>query len=236
MNEEKFIDEVKKLNINLTDLMLQQLKKYANLLLEYNKKINITAINDLDGIYLKHFYDSLTIIKASNLNENISILDVGSGGGFPGIVLKILYPNLSVTLLDGNHKKSDFQKYIIKELNLKNIESINERAEDYFKKGKKYDLVVARAVSALNILTELCLPFVKINGNFIAMKSSIENELETAMYAVNYLGGNIENIVNFALPIENSERNLITIKKIAESPNNYPRSYDKIKKKPLAKK
>lgn len=233
MNKETFYEELLKINISLTKEQKENLEKFANLLIEYNKHTNITAIKDMEGIYLKHFYDSLTLIKIIDLNQNLSLLDVGSGGGFPGIVLKIVFPNLNITLLDSNNKKSEFQKYIIRSLDLKDITVVNDRAENYYQKGTKYDIVVARAVSSLNILSEITIPFVKQNGYFIAMKADAQEELDGSKNGIKTLGGEIKEIIQLNLPIENSIRTLIKVEKINETPNLYPRSYDKIIKKPL---
>ena len=233
MNKETFYEELKKINITLTNEQKENLEKYADLLIEYNKHTNITAIKDKEGIYLKHFYDSLTLIKITDLNEPLTLLDVGSGGGFPGIVLKIVFPNLDITLLDSNNKKSEFQKFIIENLELKGIKVVCDRAENYYKTGEKYDIVVARAVSSLNILSELTIPFVKLKGEFIAMKADAQNEIEMSKNGIKTLGGKIKDIVKFNLPIENSQRTLIKVEKVSETPNIYPRSYDKIIKKPL---
>lgn len=233
MNKETFYEELLKINIRLTNEQKEKLDKFANLLIEYNKHTNITAIKDMEGIYLKHFYDSLTLIEIIDLNQNLSLLDVGSGGGFPGIVLKIVFPNLNITLLDSNNKKSEFQKYIIRSLDLKDITVVNDRAENYYQKGTKYDIVVARAVSSLNILSEITIPFVKQNGYFIAMKADAQEELEISKNGIKTLGGEIKEIIQLNLPIENSLRTLIKVEKISETPNLYPRSYDKIIKKPL---
>jgi 16S rRNA (guanine527-N7)-methyltransferase len=235
MNKDEFYSELKLLNIDLTDLKKEQLNNFCNLLLEYNKNTNLTAIKTEEEVYLKHFYDSLTLIKVINITNDLTILDIGSGAGFPGIVLKIVFPLLNVILLDSNHKKTEFQNYIISKLNLKNIQTINQRAELYYSQNTKFDIVVARAVADLSILSELCLPFVKINGSFIAMKGNIEEELSSSLYSINLMGGEISEQVSFNLPIENSSRNLIKIKKIKDSPEGYPRSYDKILKKPLKK-
>lgn len=233
MNKEEFINELSKLGITLTKSQLESLEKYANILIDYNKHTNITAITDKESIYLKHFYDSLTLTKIINLNTNLKVLDIGSGGGFPGIVIKIIFPNLNITLLDSNNKKSEFQKYVIKELNLKDIEVINDRAENYFKKGLKYDLVVARAVSNMLVLDELCIPFLKINGNAVLMKSEVNEELALSKKGIEILGGKIIDIQEFRLPKEESLRTLIKIQKEKETPKEYPRIYDKILKKPL---
>ena len=233
MNKEEFINELSKLGIILTKNQSESLEKYANILIDYNKHTNITAITDKESIYLKHFYDSLTLTKIINLNTNLKVLDIGSGGGFPGIVIKIIFPNLNITLLDSNNKKSEFQKYVINELNLKDIEVINDRAENYFKKGLKYDLVVARAVSNMLVLDELCIPFLKINGNAILMKSEVNEELAQSKKGIEILGGKIIDIQEFRLPKEESLRTLIKIQKEKETPKEYPRIYDKILKKPL---
>lgn len=234
MNKEEFYINIKNnLNIELSEIQKDNLSKFCELLIDYNKHTNITAIKDVDGIYLKHFYDSLTLVKGIDLNKSLDVLDIGSGGGFPGIVLGIVFPNLKITLLDSNHKKSDFQKYIIDNLKLNNIDVVNDRAENYFKLGKKFDLVTARAVANLNILSELCIPFVNNNGLFIAMKGNVDGEFNKAKTAIEFLGGNVEDVISFTLPISNDVRNLIIIRKIKDTPMGYPRVYDKITKKPL---
>ncbi len=234
MNKEEFYNLLKNdLKIELNDKQKNDLESFANLLLEYNKHTNITAIRDKESVYLKHFYDSLTLVRVINLKEKLEVLDVGSGGGFPGIVLAIVFPNLNITLLDSNHKKSDFQSYIVNNLKLNNVTIVNNRAENYFKKGLKYDLVVARAVASLRILTELCLPFVKVNGHFIAMKADASLEFEEAIKTISFLGGNIVKQEKFYLKDNTDLRNLIDIKKVKDSPSGYPRVYDKIVKKPI---
>lgn len=211
MNKEEFKSELSKLGISLTDTQLESLEKYANILIDYNKHTNITAITDKESIYLKHFYDSLTLTKIIDLTKDLSVLDVGSGGGFPGIVIKIVYPNLKLT----------------------NINVINDRAENFFKTGRKYDLVVARAVSNMPVLDELCIPFLKIGGNLVLMKADASTELENSKSGIKILGGEINDIQKFNLPKEGSLRTLIKITKVNETPSIYPRNYDKITKKPL---
>lgn len=233
MNKEEFIKELRKIKIEITKEQSKQLEEYSKLLQDYNKHTNITSITEPEAIFLKHFYDSLTIVKVIDLLNYQTLLDIGSGGGFPGIVLKIVFPHLKVTLLDSNNKKSQFQKFIINKLSLNNIEVINERAEIYYKTNNKYDIVTARAVSNLNILSELAIPFVKKNGYFIAMKGEVNNELIASTNAIKKLGGEIEETITFKLPIEYSIRTLIKIKKITETPNIYPRTYDKIIKKTI---
>ncbi|HAB66729.1 MAG TPA: 16S rRNA (guanine(527)-N(7))-methyltransferase RsmG [Firmicutes bacterium] len=237
MNKEQFIIELKKLNIELTEDQLKKLEIYCNYLLEYNEHTNLTAIKDKEGVYLKHFYDSITFIKALDLKEYKTLLDIGTGAGFPGLVLKILYPHLEVTLLDSNNKKIKFLESLITKLNITGITLYNGRAEDYCKQKREYfDIVTGRAVSNMNILSEISLPFVKLTGYFIAMKGQNKEEIEDSKDAIQILGGKIENIINFLLPIEESERNIIKTKKISNTPNEYPRRYEKIVKNPLKKK
>lgn len=233
MNLEEFKKELEKLNIHHTSVQLTQLKEYSDYLLEYNKHVNLTAIRTEQEIYLKHFYDSLTIIKAIDLNAELKVLDIGSGAGFPGMVLKIMYPNLNVTLLDSNNKKVEFLSKLASKLSL-DVTIINSRAEEYIKgKREYYDLVVSRAVSSLPILTEISLPFVKVNGYFIAMKGNAEKEIASSLNCINTCGGTIKDTYLFKLPIEDSDRTIILISKIKKTNNNYPREYNQILKKPL---
>lgn len=226
MNQDKFILELSKLNINITPLQLQQLERYYELLIEYNKVMNLTGITDKEEVYLKHFYDSLTITKVIDLNNYETLCDVGTGAGFPGLVIKILYPHLKVTLLDSLNKRLNFLNIVIKELNLKDIITVHTRVEEYH---KKFDVTVARAVAPLNILLEYCIPITKVNGYFIAMKGKNE-EANNALLKLN---SEIIATNSFLLPIENSNRTIIKIKKIKETDKKYPRKYSEIKKNPL---
>ena len=226
MNQDNFILELKKLNINITELQLKQLERYYELLVEYNKVMNLTGITDKEEVYLKHFYDSLTIAKVIDLNQYNTLCDVGTGAGFPGLVLKIIYPNLKVTLLDSLNKRLNFLNVVIKELNLKDIETVHSRAEEY---NKKFDITVARAVAPLNILLEYCIPLTKVNGYFIAMKGKNEE----ATNALKELNSEIIETNSFLLPIEQSNRTIIKIKKIKETNKKFPRKYSEIKKNPL---
>lgn len=233
MNKDEFLEELKKINVKLTKLQLEQLDKYYNLLLEWNNKINLTRITEEKEVYLKHFYDSITLIKAINLNQNLNICDIGTGAGFPGIVLKIVFSNLNITLVDALNKRIEFLKLVINELKLKNIEAIHDRAENFIRNNRnKYDLITCRAVSKLNIISELCIPGLKINGYFIPMKANIDDEIKNIEF-LDKLNSKLERIISFKLPIENSIRNLVVIKKIKDTNIMYPRSYDKIIKKPL---
>lgn len=233
MNKEQFINEVKKLNINLTDDMLEKLELYYQILVEENKKYNLTAITDKESVYLKHFYDSLTLSKTIELN-NQTICDIGTGAGFPGLVLKIVFPNLNVTLVDATEKKCHFLKMVIEKLALKNINVINARAEEYSKKEReKYDIVTSRAVAPLKHLLEYSIPLVKVNGTYIAMKSDITKELDGISTYEEKLTLYDKKILTFNLPIENSIRTLISYKKKEKTNSIYPRRYNEIKKKSL---
>lgn len=230
MNLALFIEETKKLGITLTDLQLEKLNQFYELLISWNQKMNLTRITEKEDVYLKHFYDSLTISKVIDLNQDLTLCDVGSGAGFPGIVLKICFPNLKITLLDSLQKRVNYLNEIIKELNLKDIEAIHTRAEDYAKQNReKFDIVTARAVANLKMLSELCIPMVKVNGLFIAMKANIEEEIENSTEILNKLASKIEKIETFYLPIENSIRNIILIKKLKPTNTLYPRRIEKIK-------
>ena len=231
MNIEEFIKSVSSLGINLSEDMLDKLSIYAEFLIEYNEHTNLTAIKDKESIYLKHFYDSLTIIKAIDLNNQNTLVDIGTGAGFPGVVLKIVYPHLDVTLIDSNNKKIEFLRQLIKKLGLENINALNVRSEEYALNNlDKFDIVTAGAVTTLPALIELCLPLVKQDGYFIPLKGKIEEELEISKNILKVLNGRVEEVLEFNLPKEEAIRSLVKIKKIAKTPNGYPRSYDKIKK------
>ena len=231
MNIETFIKEVEKLNISITKENLASLAKYKDLLVEYNKKFNLTAIKSDEEIYLKHFYDSLTLIKAYSLNGNLKLLDIGTGAGFPGIVLKIFYPDLELTLLDSNHKKIAFLEVVIKELNLKNVTCINSRAENLPETYREYfDIVTSRAVAHLRILLELSIPYLKVGGHLIAMKGLSEEEIKESAKILEKLDSTIVDTIKFNLPIEGSNRSLVIVQKNKKTNEIYPRSYDKIVK------
>ncbi|MCH5166821.1 MAG: 16S rRNA (guanine(527)-N(7))-methyltransferase RsmG [Erysipelotrichales bacterium] len=231
MNIDEFIKSVSSLGINLTEEMLNRLSIYAEFLIEYNEHTNLTAIKDKDSIYLKHFYDSLTLVKSINLDNYESLVDVGTGAGFPGVVLKIVYPHLNVTLIDSNNKKIEFLKQLIKKLGLEHINALNVRSEEYALNNlDKFDIVTARAVTTLPALIELCLPLVKVNGYFIPLKGNIKEELKISTDILKVLNGRVEEVIEFNLPKEESIRSLAKIIKIEETPSGYPRSYDKIKK------
>ncbi|MDE6292080.1 MAG: 16S rRNA (guanine(527)-N(7))-methyltransferase RsmG, partial [Bacilli bacterium] len=178
MNKELFKKYIDELNLKVTEKQLDQLEKYAVLLLEYNEHTNLTSIKTKEEVYLKHFYDSLTIVKYIDLNNYSSLADIGTGAGFPGMVLKIMFPHLRVVLMDSNNKKIKFLDELIKLLDIKDVETINARSEEYALTHKdSFDIVTARAVTSLPILSELCLPLVRVNGYFIPLKADVTEEL-----------------------------------------------------------
>lgn len=224
-----------KIDIKFTEEQLNQFYEYMNLLLAWNEKINLTAITDPNEVILKHFIDSLTINKY--IKENSTLADVGTGAGFPGIPLKILRPDLKITLVDSLNKRINFLNEVINKLNLVNIETVHSRIED-FGKNKKYresfDFVTARAVANLAVLSEYLLPIAKVGGQCVCMKgSSVEEELSNGKNAIKVLGGKIKNIDEFVLPDSDMSRNVIIIDKIKNTPSKYPRKAGIPIKEPL---
>lgn len=210
MNKKEFLEEVEKLGINLDEEKIEKLDKFYQILIEENKKINLTRITEKEEVYLKHFYDSLTLVKESNLEKVETLCDVGTGAGFPGIVLKIVYPNLKVTLIDSLLKRVNYLNRTIEKLNLKNIKAIHTRSEDY--KGE-FDMVTSRAVANLKKLIPWCIHLVKKNGLMIAMKGKIEEELIDTNQILKKNHCKIKKINQFLLPKEASNRSLVVIKK-----------------------
>ena len=230
MNKEQFINEITKLNINYTNEMLEKLEKYYEILYTENKKYNLTAITDKKEVFLKHFFDSLTITKIVDL-DNQSLIDVGTGAGFPGIVLKIFFPKLDVTLLDSTTKKCIFLTKIVEELQLEKVKIINKRAEVYSKENReKYDIVTSRAVAPLKHLLEYSIPMLKVNGTFIALKSNITDEMKNIDKYYQRLSLKNETILQFQLPYENSLRTIYKVEKYNITEKKYPRQYSQIKK------
>ena len=219
-------------NFNLSDKQIEKFESYYNLLIEYNNKFNITAITDKKEVYIKHFIDSILSEKEFN---NYSLLDVGSGGGFTAIQLKIVYENLTVSMLEATEKKCEFLRAVVNNLNLTNVNVINGRAEEFALKKEYregYDICSARAVARLNILAEYCMPFVKVGGTFLAFKGEIGlEELSEAENAIKTLGGQIDKIEEFDL--FGNKRYVIHVKKIKRTDLKYPRKNGQIRKKPL---
>ena len=208
MTEKEFIEEVKKLGILPTKEQMQQLEKFYRLLIEWNQKINLTRITEKEEVYLKHFYDSLTIVKEIDLSKVDTLCDVGTGAGFPGIVLKIFYPNLKITLIDSLLKRVNYLNKIIKELELKDIKAIHTRGEEYH---ETFDVVTARAVANIEKLLKYTMHLVNKNGKLIAMKGNIDEELTEEVKKKISKKYKIIKINKFLLPKENSNRSLIVI-------------------------
>ncbi len=233
MNKNDFINELNKIGIILSEYQLNQLDKYYNMLVEYNKNVNLTAITEYNQVLLKHFYDSLTLTKAIELT-NQKICDIGTGAGFPGIVLKIAYPNLEITLVESLTKRCVFLNEVIKELDLENIKVVNQRAEEFSQNNIEYfDIITSRAVAKLNILLELSIKSLKIGGYYVALKANVDEEIKSISTCLTKLNASLESITTFNLPIDNSLRNIIKIKKDGPTPLSYPRRYNEIKKRPL---
>ena len=234
MNKEEFISAVNNLGLDINDDILSKLDIYCKFLMEYNEHTNLTAIREEKDIYLKHFYDSLTICRVIDISKVDSLMDIGTGAGFPGMVLKIFFPNLHVILVDSNNKKTKFLTELCPKLNVDNIEVINNRVENLLTRFiNSIDVVTARAVTNLPVLLELATPFVKKDGYFIAMKGNALEELDSSRNAIDILGCEIEIVDTFNLEKDSGNRTLIKIKKLQESDIKKVRSYDKIIKKPL---
>ena len=209
MNKELFIEELSKLNVTLSKKQLEQLDKYYELLIEWNEKINLTRITEYEDVYLKHFYDSLTIAKVVDLSTKQTLCDVGTGAGFPGVVLKIVYPNLKITLVDSLQKRVNYLNEIVKELGLEDIHAIHSRGEDF---KETFDVVTARAVANIEKLVTYTMHLVNKNGIFVAMKGNIDEELTSQVEQKISRKYKIEQVEKFLLPIENSNRSLIVLK------------------------
>ncbi len=229
-----FAEETSKLNITLTSEKERKFDCYYQNLIKVNSYMNLTTITEKEEVYAKHFLDSLSIYPLLPCSQ-IKLCDVGSGAGFPSVPLAIIKDNLEVTIIDALNKRIRFLNDLIQTLDLKNVIAFHQRAEDYAKEKREYfDVVTARAVAKLNILSELCLPLVKVGGYFIAMKGpdGVE-ELQESEKAIGKLGGKLDKIVDFELPEGLGKRKIIIIRKIGKSPESYPRLFSKIKEKPL---
>ena len=230
-------EKVKELSIVLNDKQIQQFEQYYNILVEWNKVMNLTAITEYEEVVEKHFLDSLTIVNAIHVEKIETLIDVGTGAGFPGIPLKIAFPHLKVTLLDSLNKRIKFLNEVIDLLELNDIKAIHGRAEDYAKQAEyreQYDICVSRAVANLATLSEYCLPYVKVGGLFVPYKSGeIDEELKSSEKAVSILGGKVEEVVKFQLPGTDIGRSFVKIHKIKETKKKYPRKAGMATKEPL---
>lgn len=234
--EQFLIDYAKKLHINLNDIKCKQLIQYYKLLIEWNEKINLTSITDYKDVVVKHFIDSLSIVNSMDMNAEYSLIDIGTGAGFPGIPLKIVFPMLDVVLVDSLDKRVKFLNIVIKELGLKNIKAVHARAEEFGHSNYRetFDICVTRAVANLAVVSEYCLPLVSVGGYFVAYKSAdIKNEIFDSEIAIEELGGAIEDVDIFTLPDTDIERSLIRIYKDFETPDKYPRRNGVPLKKPI---
>ncbi len=232
------LDKVSELSIELNEKQVEQFIKFYELLVEWNKVMNLTGITEYDEVVEKHFVDSLSLVKAIDINKIETVIDIGTGAGFPGIPLKIAFPHLKITLLDSLNKRIKFLNTVIDELGLEDIKTIHGRAEDFAKQAEyreQYDLCVSRAVANLATLSEYCLPYVNVNGLFVPYKSGdIEEELNNSKKAVQILGGNIENTIKFELPGTDIGRSFVKIKKVKNTGKKFPRKAGLPSKEPLS--
>ncbi len=236
-NTMQFRKDIEALGITLTEQQINQFLIYYEMLVEWNEVMNLTAITEYEEVMKKHFVDSISLVKAYDVSKSVSVIDVGTGAGFPGLALKIAYPQLKLTLLDSLNKRIQFLNAVIEKLGLDGVDTIHGRAEDFAKPGKlreKYDLCVSRAVANLSTLSEYCLPFVKEGGEFISYKSEkIQEEMVKAEKAISILGGKVVKQVEFTLPDSDIYRNLFVIRKVKKTPGKYPRKAGLPSREPL---
>lgn len=241
---EQFKKDLEELHISISETQLEQFLTYYEMLVEKNKVMNLTAITDFDEVMKKHFIDSLSLVKVCDLTGNFSVIDIGTGAGFPGIPLKIVFPDLRLTLLDSLNKRVGFLREVIERLNLHEAEAVHGRAEDFARPGQlreTFDFCVSRAVANLSVLSEYCLPYVKVGGKFISYKSekvmaeseNSRTEIAEAEHAISVLGGKLTEQIGFTLPSSDIYRNLIVIEKSRPTPKQYPRKAGTASKKPI---
>lgn len=238
MDEQIFLNTLKENGIALNNTQLEQFETYYRLLIEWNQQVNLTAITEMEEVYLKHFYDSISPSFYVNFNEVESLCDVGAGAGFPSIPLKICFPHLQITIVDSLKKRITFLEKLIESLQLTNVHLVHSRAEDFGQQmeyRENFDIVTARAVAKLSVLAEYCLPLNNLGGTFLALKgSNVEDELADAKKAIHVLGGELEMNNTFQLPIENSLRSIVAIKKVKHTNKKYPRKAGTPVKKPIS--
>lgn len=233
----KFEQQLEQLEIELTEKQKNQFYRYYEMLVEWNKVMNLTGITEYDEVNEKHFVDSLSVTKAIDMEKINSLIDIGTGAGFPGIPLKIAYPHLHVVLLDSLQKRIKFLDAVIEELGLEDVETLHGRAEDYAKKPEyreQFDICVSRAVANLSTLSEYCVPYIKIGGMFISYKSGdVDEEAKKSEKAVKLLGGKLKNIIKFQLPGTEIGRSFVRIEKLEKTKKRYPRKAGLPAKEPL---
>lgn len=237
-NQNKFVDNCKNMGISLSEQQQEQFLRYYEILIEWNSFMNLTGITEFYEVMKKHFEDSLELVRVLSIKDIHTLLDVGTGAGFPGIPLKIAFPHLRVVLLDSLGKRVKFLNHVIEQLGLLDIKAIHGRAEDFARDSmyrEQFDVTVSRAVANLSSLSEYCIPYTKINGFFISYKSGkIEEELEQAEKAVSVLGGKVQNVDKFILSDTDMERSLVVIRKVKETPKKYPRKAGLPSREPIS--
>ena len=238
MNSNKILLQgIEELKLQISDNQIQQFLDYYEMLIETNKVMNLTAITDFDEVMVKHFIDSLLVVKSTDMNKYDTLIDVGTGAGFPGIPIKIMFPHLKVTLLDSLNKRLKFLNEVIDKLSLSDIETVHGRAEDIAQNKEfreHYDVCVSRAVANLSTLSEYCIPFIKKGGNFISYKSSLsEDEIIESQKAIKIFGGNIVDTTTIPLPCSDIERTFVIIRKDKQTPKKYPRKAGTPSKDPI---
>lgn len=237
MDNSKFIKELDTLGIHLSDIQQEQFNRYYELLIEWNRVMNLTGITAYEEVNLKHFTDSLTIVRINDMKNVFTLIDIGTGAGFPGIPIKIAFPHIKVVLLDSLNKRIKFLNEVVEKLNLDNVETLHGRAEDYAKKAEyreQFDMCVSRAVANLSTLGEYCIPFVKKGGCFVSYKSAdSDEEINQSEKAISILGGKISKIDKFMLPGSDMGRALVVTEKDKNTPQKYPRKAGVPSKEPL---
>ncbi len=236
MFKDILLEQCEKSGIELTSEQIEKFTRYYELIIEWNEKMNLTALTEMEDVALKHFCDSILLLKYADIEEGASLIDVGTGAGFPSIPVKIMRPDINLCLLDSLNKRLIFLNEVVKDLKLDNVQIIHSRAEDGAKKNElreKFDYATSRAVAQLNVLSEYCLPYVKTGGAFLAMKGKYsEEEISNAKNAIKLLGGKTSKVSTYSLA-DSSERTIINISKVSNTDSKYPRNSGKIKSKPL---
>ncbi|WP_054958295.1 16S rRNA (guanine(527)-N(7))-methyltransferase RsmG [Paenibacillus dakarensis] len=235
--QKDFVDRLEERGITINDKQLDQFENYFKILVEWNEKMNLTGITERDQVYMKHFYDSISLAFYVDLKKVGSLADIGSGAGFPGIPLKICFPHIKLTIVDSLNKRINFLKHVAESIGLENVELLHGRAEEVARKhGYRdgFDLVTARAVARMAVLNEFCLPFVKVGGQFAAMKgSNPAEEIEEAARSLKELRGALHKVHSFQLPVEESDRHIVVIDKKGPTPSKYPRKAGTASRTPL---